>query len=137
MGVRALFVGSFDPFHEGHRNIAERALRLFDELLIGVSHNDAKTYTTSAEKRAEAIAKLFAGEKRVKVLVNKGLTIDFARENHCDVIIKGLRNTDDFIAEQKQALWNKEHGAIETLLLMADRELQDVCSTEIRRSGIN
>ncbi len=137
-----MFVGSFDPWHAGHNNIVERALRLFDEVVIGVSQNPDKTYTASAEQRAETIKTSLQGldlgettrRQRTTVAINNGLTIDFAKTMGCGVIIKGVRNAADFEYEQKQAEWNKQNGGLETILLCADEELKALSSTAIRNS---
>ncbi len=129
---KVAFVGSFDPFHEGHKNIVTRALTLFDEVIIGVSNNDQKQYAAPISTRVKAIQALYHGCPRVVVAANDGLTVDFARRHAARCIIKGIRNVDDYRYERDQALWNKQHGGIETLLLVADEGLETVSSTAIR-----
>ncbi len=129
---RVVFVGSFDPFHDGHRNIVERALKLFDEVLIGVSQNDNKTHSATIEERVKNIRQIYHEESRVIVEANNGLTIDFARAHAARCIIKGIRNVEDFEDERKQALWNKKQGGIDTLLFIADEDLEGLSSTSIR-----
>ncbi len=140
--MKALFVGSFDPWHAGHNSLVERTLRQIDQVVIGVSQNPDKTYTASAEQRAETIKASLQGldlgettrRQRTTVAINNGLTIDFAKTMGCGVIIKGVRNAADFEYEQKQAEWNKQHGGLETILLCADEELKALSSTAIRNS---
>ncbi len=131
---RVVFVGSFDPFHEGHRNVVDRALKLFDEVVVGVSINEQKEYASSLEERVKRIEEIYKDEARVMVEANEGLTIDFAHRHKAKCIIKGVRNVEDFTSEQEQALWNKKHGGVETLLLVADEGLENISSTLIREN---
>ena len=129
----AVFVGSFDPFHEGHKSIVDRALQLFDNIVVGIGVNPEKTYMLSANDRKEMIRNAYPYEQRIVVDVYDDLTIDFARRHNARYIIKGVRNADDFVYEQRQALWNKEHGNIETIILLAEPGLENVSSTAIRK----
>lgn len=129
---KVVFAGSFDPFHSGHANIVERALELFDEIVIGVSINEKKTYAATLEERVESIRRIYRDEPRVSVEANNGLTVDFAREHNAQCIIKGARNAEDFLYEQIQARWNREHGGIDTLLFCADKDLEGLNSSDIR-----
>lgn len=133
VGPVALFVGSFDPFHEGHRSIVERALDLFDRVVIGIGVNPEKTYMFTPLERKKKIEDAFIGNERVVVRTYTGLTIDFARFVGANYIVKGVRNADDFTYEQVQAVWNKEHGGIETILFFAEPGLEEVSSTKIRK----
>ncbi len=130
--TKVVFPGSFDPFHEGHRNIVMRALDLFDEVVVGIGVNPDKQYMFSVEERLNKIQSEFQDNPRVTVEAYEGLTIDFARKHQALYIIKGVRDIADFEYEQKQARWNKSHGGIETLLLLAEDGLESVSSTKIR-----
>ncbi len=132
--LKAVFVGSFDPFHAGHKNVVERALQVVDKVVIGVSVNDDKLYSQPMSQRVEAIRQIFHADPRVTVEANTGLTIDFAHHHGAQVIVKGVRNVEDFVYEQEQALWNKRHGNIDTLLLVADEEYSRLSSTSIREN---
>lgn len=127
-----LFVGSFDPFHEGHESIVTRALELFDKVVVGIGVNPEKTYMYTPMERKKMIEDAFIGNERVVVRTYTGLTIDFARFVGASHIVKGVRNADDFTYEQVQAAWNKEHGGIETILFFAEPGLEDLSSTKIR-----
>ncbi|MCD7714644.1 MAG: pantetheine-phosphate adenylyltransferase [Prevotella sp.] len=129
---KAVFAGSFDPFHPGHANIVARALELFDEIVIGVGINEEKTYAATLEERVENIRRIYRDEKRVTVEANHGLTADFARELGAQCIIKGARNAEDFLYEQMQARWNREHSGIDTLLFFADKDFEELTSTGLR-----
>lgn len=131
-----LFVGSFDPFHEGHRNIVERALVLFDKVVVGIGVNPEKTYMFTPLERKKMIEDAFIGNEHVEVRTYTGLTIDFARFVGAQYIVKGVRNADDFTYEQVQAAWNKEHGGIETILFFAEPGLEEVSSTKIKKEMV-
>ncbi len=130
--AKVVFVGSFAPFHDGHKNIVERALNVFDTVVIGVSVNEDKEYATTVEERVETIRKIYNDNERVVVEANHGLTIDFAHAHKAKCIIKGLRNVEDFLSEREQAHWNKRNGGIDTLLFFADEGLENLSSTSIR-----
>ncbi len=130
--IKAAFVGSFDPFHEGHKNVVERALQVVDRVVIGVSINEEKHYAHSMAERVDAVRRIFADNERVEVEPNGELTIDFAQRHGARVIVKGVRNAEDFAYEQEQALWNKRHGGIDTILFVADEEYAKLSSTLIR-----
>lgn len=126
---KCIFVGSFDPFHEGHASVLRRALWLFDEVVVGIGVNPKKQHMFSTEERKERIKDLFPD---ITVEAYEGLTIDFAKKHEAGYIVKGIRNEADFLYEQQQALWNKEHGNIETVFLLAERGLENVSSTAVR-----
>lgn len=131
--TKAVFVGSFDPFHEGHASIVRRAQTLFDKLVIGIGVNPEKTYMFSTEERKKMIESKFP---EIEVETYEGLTIDFCKKHNATYIIKGVRNEKDFLYEQQQARWNKEHGNVETVLLFAEPELEELSSTKIRNGYI-
>ena len=91
-----IFVGSFDPFTIGHDAIVRRALPLFDRLVIGVGYNERKQYMYSQDERIRSISRLYTNDPRVAVKVYNDLTIDFARREGAQYIIKGVRSVKDF-----------------------------------------
>mgnify|MGYP004445087613 FL=1 len=127
----AIFVGSFDPFHEGHKNRVERALQLFDNVIVGVGVNPQKQYKFSLEERLEQI-KATLSEYDITVEAYSDLTIDFARRHKAQYIVKGVRNATDYLYEKETAAWNKAHGGVETILLLAEPKLEEVSSTRLR-----
>jgi len=131
-GRVSIFVGSFDPFHEGHASIIRRALNLFDKVVVGIGVNPQKQYMFSIEERIERIKAVFPD---ILVEAYEDLTIDFARRHGAEYIVKGVRNADDFVYEQEQALWNKDHGGIETILFLAEPGLENLSSTSIRNNN--
>ena len=103
----AIFPGSFDPFTVGHASIVERGLPMFDEIVIGVGINENKRALYSPEERVKAISELYAGEPRVRVVAYNDLTIDLARREGAQFILRGLRSVKDFEYERDIANMNQ------------------------------
>lgn len=128
----AIFPGSFDPFTIGHKDIVERALPLFDQIIIGIGINDQKHALLSEEERVSAIQNVFADEPRIRVMTYHGLTIDFAHENNAEWIIRGVRSTIDFEYEKSIAEANRQLSGIETILLYTRPEYGHISSSLAR-----
>lgn len=128
----AVFPGSFNPFTIGHKDIADRALHIFDRLVIGVGNNVQKPGDTSAEKRVEQIASIYAGNDKVIVESYSGLTVDFARRHNANFIVRGLREVKDFEYERNIADTNSAISNIETVFLVARPELGFISSSMVR-----
>ncbi len=94
--VRALFPGTFDPIHYGHMDIAERATRLFDEVVMAVYDKPLKSLMFSPEERMQLVTEAFKENPKIKVTGYSGLTINFARQIDALVIVRGLRVFSDF-----------------------------------------
>ena len=129
---KAIFPGTFDPFTIGHYSIVKRALTFLDEVVIGIGINDSKHTFLPIEKRIDMIEKLYAEEARVSVKAYSGLTIDFAKQEDAQVIIRGIRTVRDFEYEETIADINRKLSGIETLLLFTEPELTSVSSTIVR-----
>lgn len=128
----AVFPGSFDPFTIGHKDIADRALRIFDRLIIGVGYNIHKAEADSIEKRVISISDLYAGFPNVAVEAYSGLTVDFAKKHDAEFIIRGLREVKDFEYERNLADTNSAISGIETVFLIARPELGYISSSMVR-----
>src|SRR3954469_17341538 len=102
----ALFPGSFDPFTNGHLDLARRASLLFDRVVIAVAHNSAKTSLFTAKERVDMIAAAVKPLRGTTVINFSGLLVDCAREIGAQVIIRGLRAVSDFEFEFQMALMN-------------------------------
>ena len=127
-----IFVGSFDPFTIGHDNIVRRALPLFDRLIIGIGVNERQQYLQDADTRKRKIQELYRNESRITVKTYSDLTVDFAKREKADFIVKGVRTAKDFEYEREQADINRRLGDIETLLLFAEPGLEAVSSSLVR-----
>ena len=119
----ALFPGSFDPITLGHVDIIERAVPLFDEIKIAVGTNSAKNYLFSLEQRVQWIEQTFAHEPKISVITYEGLTVDFAREQGVQFLLRGLRNPADFEFEKAIAQANREMVPdLETVFLLTSAD---------------
>ncbi|HJS57699.1 MAG TPA: pantetheine-phosphate adenylyltransferase [Vicinamibacteria bacterium] len=116
----AVFPGSFDPITNGHIDIVDRALKVFDEVIISILVNAEKKPLFSPEERLGLIRDAFRGEKRVRGDTFSGLLVDYAMRIGASVIIRGLRAISDFEYEFQMALMNRRlNPRIETVFLMA------------------
>ena len=129
---RAIFPGSFDPFTLGHYDIVKRGLQLFDEIIIGIGRNSTKKEPFPIREREEAIRKIFKDEPRVQVAIYDCLTVDFARENDAEFILRGVRCVEDFEYERNMAEANKQLADIETIILYTRPEYAHISSTLVR-----
>lgn len=131
-----LFAGSFNPFTIGHKSIVERTLAICDRVVVAVGYNPAKP-AEDAEKRVEAIRRIFAGEPRVEAELYSGLTVDFARKCGAHFMVRGVRGVNDFEYERNLAEVNLRISGIETLLMPALPELSFVSSSMVRELAAN
>ena len=126
-------MGTFDPFTTGHASIVNRALPLFDKLVIGVvGDNVNKPNMSPAEERAAAIRQVYSNQPLVDVQIYQGLAMDFAKSVGAQFIVKGVRSVSDFEYEQWQADFNRRLGGIETILLYCEPELASLSSSAVR-----
>ena len=129
----ALFPASFDPVTNGHLDIARRALRLFDEVVLAVAMNVAKSGTFSLEDRLEMLKCVVSEERDLRVTAFEGLTVDYAREIGAVAIIRGVRAMSDFEYEFEMALMNKHlYADVETLFMMPSQEYLYVSSSRLK-----
>lgn len=118
---RAIYAGSFDPVTLGHVDLIERGARLFDELVVCVAVNPAKTSLLSIEDRVALLREITAGIDSVRIESYEGLIVDFAREQQAHVLLRGLRDGGDFRDEMPMALTNRTLAdGLETLFLCTD-----------------
>ena len=130
--VKALFPGSFDPFTNGHLDIARRATGLFDEVIIGVGTNLSKHYLFQTSEKIALIEQATAHLKNVSVVEMSGLTVDFMTKIDANVLIRGLRNEKDYQYERDIAQMNQELGDVETVFLLAKPDHQFLSSSLLK-----
>ena len=130
----AIFPGTFDPFTRGHQAVVEEALGLFDRLIIAIGDNCNKHTLLTSENRLRMIKDLYASEQRVECVTYDTLTGELAREYGAVAIVRGVRNSVDFDAEQQLSLIYRDvsDGALETVLLVAEPKFQHISSTMVR-----
>ena len=129
---KAVFPGSFDPITIGHLDIVERAIKVFDEIIIAVGDNTDKKYMFPKEKRVEFVKQTFYNYDNVKIESYEGLTVDFCRKNNIEFMIRGLRNPADFEFEKSIALTNREMTDIETIFFITSPENSFISSSIVR-----
>ncbi len=129
----ALFPGTFDPITIGHVDIIQRALPLFDKLVIGIGRNANKTSMFSEEVRLKWIKELYKDEPKVSTLVYEGLTVDCCKKVNAKFIIRGIRYVSDFEYEKAIADMNRSlANDIETVFLTCLPQYTSVASTLVR-----
>lgn len=106
--MTAIYAGSFDPLTYGHIDTAERAAALFDHLVIGVLDNKQKKPLFSLEERVSMLREAFASCPGIEVKTFEGFAVDFAKANDAKVMVRGLRNEEDFGYELKLAQINRQ-----------------------------
>jgi len=131
--IRAVYPGTFDPIHNGHIDIATRATKLFDEVVIAVYARPLKNLLFTADERMALVKTAFQGNPKISVQAYHGLTVDFAKEINAQVIVRGLRVFSDFEFEFRLALANTELApGIETMALITSKEHTFLSSTTVR-----
>tara|TARA_R110001583_G_scaffold123082_1_gene274378 strand:+ start:51 stop:506 length:456 start_codon:yes stop_codon:yes gene_type:complete len=137
---RAIFPGSFDPITLGHVDIVNRALPLFDEIIIAIGINADKKYMFSLEERIHFIKENYKNEPKITVTTYSGLTTDYCLKMNVDFILRGLRNPADFEFEKAIAQTNRKLSEIETVFLLTSAATAFISSSIVRdiiRNGGN
>ena len=131
--VNALFPGTFDPIHYGHMDIAERASRLFDEVVMAVYDKPLKSLMFSPDERMELVRDAFKDNPKIKVTGYSGLTVDFARQIGAKVIVRGLRVFSDFEFEFRMGLaYQRLSPDIETVAFITAEQHTFLSSSTVR-----
>jgi pantetheine-phosphate adenylyltransferase len=139
MTRRAIYPGSFDPVTNGHLDVIDRARKVFDEVVVGVAHNDQKHPLFSLEERLDLLKGALGKVSNVEVAPLDGLLVDFAVAREATAVIRGLRAISDFEFEFQMALMNRKlESSVETIFLMPKEEYTYLSSRivkEIARLG--
>lgn len=119
MTKKAIYPGSFDPITNGHIDIIQRGVDIFDKIIVAVLENPVKIPLFRAEERVKMIRRIFGRQKKVEVKSFHGLLVEFARRNKAQVVIRGLRAISDFEYEFQMALMNRKLAPdVETFFMM-------------------
>ena len=131
--VRAIFPGTFDPIHYGHIDIATRATRIFDELIVAVYDRPLKNLLFTPDERIELTRQSFQDNPHIKVRGYNTLTVKFCKEMDAQVIVRGLRVFSDFEHEFRMALANHRlEKDIDVVALITSEEHTFLSSTTVK-----
>ena len=133
--TRALFPGTFDPITNGHLDVIQRSMKLFDEIIIAVGRSHVKNQLFMPEERVEMIAELIADMPNVSVESFDGLTVEYAAKKKADFILRGLRSLTDVQYEFQLAMTNRAVAGIETVFIMTGEQYGFTSSTLIREAA--
>ncbi len=129
----AVFPGSFDPIHLGHLDLVDRALSLFDGVIVAVLENENKRSLFSTRERLDLLSDLFSDRARVEVASFEGLVADFASSRGSRFLLRGLRTGGDFQYELPMAVMNRRLCAgLETVFLPTSPEFANLSSSLIK-----
>jgi pantetheine-phosphate adenylyltransferase len=115
----AVYPGSYDPLTNGHIDIIERGLKIFDKIVVAVMKNPAKTYLFSLEERCQILRSVFKDKDKIQIVHFEGLLVDFVKAREITTIVRGLRAISDFEIEFQMALMNRKiEPRIETIFFV-------------------
>lgn len=130
---RAIYAGSFDPVTLGHLDIIKRSSEIFDEVIVGVLNNSAKSPLFSAEERVKMLEDAIIGIDNCRVVAFSGLLVDFAKEMDTNVVVRGLRAVTDFEYELQIAQSNRVVSpTIDTIFLTTSIEYSYLSSSTVK-----
>ena len=133
MNKIAIFPGSFSPFTLGHRSVVDRALPLFDKIIIAIGINSEKNEYFSIEEREQWINEIYKNNSKIEVQFYEGLTVDLCKKVGANYILRGLRDSHDFKYEKNIAQTNKKlNDKIETIFIITPPEISHISSTIVR-----
>lgn len=131
--TKAIYPGTFDPFTNGHADILRRALLIFNEVTLLIAVHPSKKSLFSPEEKMEMLKEIYQSNKRVKIDFFDGLSVDYAKKNKSNAIVRGLRPTGDFESEYQMAsMNNKLNPNIETVFLMTSGDHNFISSSLVR-----
>tara|TARA_B100000767_G_scaffold85828_1_gene82513 strand:- start:612 stop:1073 length:462 start_codon:yes stop_codon:yes gene_type:complete len=134
----AVFPGSFSPFTLGHQYVINRAIALFDKIIIAVGSNSSKEYYFTEEQRIQWMEDIFKDEPKVEIRKYEGLTVDLCKSIGANFILRGLRNSKDFNYEKEIAQVNQTlNEEIETIFIITSSEYSHISSTLVREVARN
>ncbi len=133
---RAIYPGSFDPITNGHLDVLQRAVGLFDELIVAVARDNAKQSLFSVDERVALVTEASKHIPGVRVTAFEGLLVEYAAKEGAVALVRGLRAVSDFEFEFQLALMNRKLSpALETVFLMPREELTYISSRLVKEIG--
>ncbi|HAV39980.1 MAG: pantetheine-phosphate adenylyltransferase [Aquificota bacterium] len=129
---RAVYPGTFDPPHLGHLDIVNRALKLFDHVIVAIAKNPRKSLLFDAEERVDMFSQMVKDLKKVEVKSFDGLLVDFMKKERVEIVVRGVRLFTDFEYELQIALNNYKLAKVETVFLMPSQDHIHISSTIVR-----
>ena len=129
---KAIFPGSFDPFTNGHKDIVDQALNIFDEIIIAVGKNSSKSYMFNLKERISFIKKSFETNSKITIESYSDLTINFCESRNINFLIRGLRNVNDFVFEKDTKDIQETFSSIKTVYFISGKNFSYVSSTLVR-----
>ncbi|HAV22180.1 MAG: pantetheine-phosphate adenylyltransferase [Ignavibacteria bacterium GWA2_55_11] len=129
----AVYPGTFDPITNGHLDILDRAVKLFDKVVISVARNSSKSPLFTDDERLALLQKAVRQHANVEIDSFQGLLVDYARAKKATAIVRGLRVISDFEYEFQMALTNRRlHEEVETVFLMPNEKYTYLSSSIVR-----
>ena len=133
----AVYPGTFDPITNGHQDLVRRAAGIFDRLVIGIAANPGKAPLFSLAERVQLAQKVVEDLRNVTVLGYSGLTVDFAREQGCGVVVRGLRAVSDFEFEFQLANMSRHlDNAVDYVFMTPQEQFTFISSTLVREIAL-
>ncbi len=133
MGKRAVYPGMFDPVHNGHLDLIQRSVRIFDELLVAVVANPAKEPVFSLTERLAMLQEATVGLGHLRITSFDGLLIDLVTRERADCVVRGIRAVSDFEYEFQMALMNRRlRDSVETVFMMPHEKYTYISSRLIK-----
>lgn len=132
----AIYPGSFDPVTNGHSDIVERGLKLFDKIIVVILHNSKKKTLFTVEERVEMLRMCFEDMPNIEIETYDGLTVDFASKRNAIAMLRGMRAISDFDFEFQLALMNRKlNRDIQTVFLMTGHRWTFISSSIIKEAA--
>lgn len=133
----ALFAGTFDPLHNGHRDLIERGLTLFDRVVVAVAAGHHKKALFTPEARLELVREAVADLPGIRVVPFEGLLIDVAKDENATTLLRGIRTGVDLDYERSMVFMNHRMSAeLETVFLLADDAVGPITSSLVREIAV-
>ena len=129
----AIYPGSFDPFTNGHLNIINRAMKVFDKIIVSVAHNVSKKTIFTIDERVELIRQIFKDNPQIEVDSFHGLLVEYAKLKKTSILLRGMRSVSDFEYEMQMAISNKTlNPDLETVFMVTDSKYTHISSSLIK-----